>query len=307
MQNVVERVINLLIFLLDSPHPVTADEVRRTVAGYGEQTDQAFHRMFERDKDLLRSLGVPLEMKALDAWEVDFGYIVDPEKYAVPDPGLTDEERMALAVAARMVRLGGANAGLSGLLKLGGMEQGTGVEPLGADLGAEASTLGDLFLAVTERRKARFEYGGKSRSLDPYGMAHRRGHWYVVGNTADGERVYRVDRISDLEVGSGGGEFERPRRFDVRKSMNNHPWETGTDEMVTAIVRFDPEVSWWAARLLGAEATPGEPLEVELPVANRDSFVGWILGFGAMAEVLGPEELRSRLREQVEAALTSSA
>lgn len=89
--------------------------------------------------------------------------------------------------------------------------------------------------------------------------------------------------------------------------MNNHPWETGTDEMVTAIVRFDPEVSWWAARLLGAEATTGEPLEVELPVANRDSFVGWILGFGAMAEVLGPEELRSRLREQVEAALTSSA
>ena len=50
MQNVVERVINLLIYLLDSPNPVTADQVRQTVAGYGEQSDDAFHRMFERDK-----------------------------------------------------------------------------------------------------------------------------------------------------------------------------------------------------------------------------------------------------------------
>ena len=202
MQNVVERVINLLIFLLDSPHPVTADEVRRTVAGYGEQTDQAFHRMFERDKDLLRSLGVPLEMKALDTWEIDFGYTVDPAKYAIPDPGLTEAERVALSVAARMVRLGGANAGLAGLLKLGGVERGAGIEPLGADLGAEASVLGDLFLAITERRRLEFGYSGERRVVDPYGIAHRRGHWYLVAHTPAGERVFRVDRMSDLEVGS---------------------------------------------------------------------------------------------------------
>ncbi|MGA8041014.1 MAG: WYL domain-containing protein, partial [Acidimicrobiia bacterium] len=152
MQSVIERVLNLLIYLLESPTPVTADDVRRTVLGYGDQSDDAFHRMFERDKDLLRRLGVPLELRALDAWEVDFGYIVDPDKYAIPDPGLTEEERVALSVAARMVRLGGGNAGLEGLLKLGGVERGVGLEPLGADLGAGASVLGDLFRAVTERR-----------------------------------------------------------------------------------------------------------------------------------------------------------
>ncbi len=306
MQNVVERVINLLIYLLDSPRPVTADDVRRTVAGYGDQSDQAFHRMFERDKDLLRSLGVPLEREALDAWGVDFGYTVDPEKYALPDPGLTEGERMALSVAARMVRLGGVNAGLDGLLKLGGVEVGAGIEPLAADLGAEASRLGELFLAVNERRRVRFRYGDKPRSLDPYGIAHRRGHWYLVGMTADGERVYRVDRISDLTLGEEAGQFERPTRFDVRKAMSNHPWESGGDEPVVARVRFDPEVAWWAARLLGAAPASGEALEVELPVANRDSFVGWVLGFGSMAEVLGPPELRVALMSRVDAAVVNS-
>ena len=60
MQNVVERVINLLIYLLESPEPASAADIRHTVAGYGQESDEAFHRMFERDKDLLKRLGVPL-------------------------------------------------------------------------------------------------------------------------------------------------------------------------------------------------------------------------------------------------------
>ena len=306
MQNVVERVINLLIYLLESPVPVTAEDVRRTVLGYGDQSDDAFHRMFERDKDLLRTLGVPLDLKALDAWEVDFGYIVDPEKYAIPDPGLTEGERVALSVAARMVRLGGANAGLDGLLKLGGVGHGGGIEPLGADLGAEVSVLGDLFLAVTERRRLHFNYRDQRRRLEPYGIAHRRGHWYLVGATDQGERLYRVDRISELKVGDEPAAFKRPRSFDVKRAMAGHPWEAGTDATVPAMVRFDADVSWWAARTLGVPVAGGEPLEIELPVTNRDAFVGWILSFGASAEVLGPDDLRDEILQRVEAALESS-
>jgi predicted DNA-binding transcriptional regulator YafY len=306
MQNVVERVINLLIYLLDSPNPVTAEQVRQTVAGYGEQSDEAFHRMFERDKDLLKRMGVPLELRATDKWEIDFGYTVDPEKYAIPDPRLTEQERVALSVAARMVRLGGANAGLAGLLKLGGVEVGAGIEPLAADLGAEAALLGDLYLAVSERRRLEFDYGGSRRLLHPYGIAHRRGHWYLIGQTADGERVYRVDRISGLDVGRDAGAFERPKRFQVKRAMSIHPWEAGTDEAVKATVRFDPEVAWWAARHLGVEGPVDGPLEVELQVANRDAFIGWVLGFGPDAEVIGPAELRQHVLARIEAAVRAA-
>ncbi len=302
MQNVVERVLNLLIYLLESPNPVTADDVRRTVLGYDGQTDEAFHRMFERDKDVLRKLGVPLNRQALDAWEVDYGYTVDPDEYAVPDPGLSEEERVALSVAARMVRLGGSYAGLDALLKLGGIERSVGLEPLGADLGAEAEVLGSLFGAITEHRAVKFEYRAIERQLDPYGIAHRRGHWYLVGAGAEGERIYRVDRIGKLTVSQKTGTFAKPKGFDVRSLMDGQPWEAGSDPEVEATIRFDSEVAWWAARTLGLERPEAE-LVATVPVANRDALVGWVLSFGDAAEVLDPPEIRDEIRTRVEAAL----
>ena len=302
MQNVVERVLNLLIYLLESQSPVTADDVRRTVLGYDGQTDEAFHRMFERDKDVLRKLGVPLNRQALDAWEVDYGYTVDPDEYAVPDPGLSEEERVALSVAARMVRLGGSYAGLDALLKLGGIERSVGLEPLGADLGAEAEVLGSLFGAITERRAVKFDYRASERQLDPYGIAHRRGHWYLVGAGTEGERIYRVDRIEKLTVSEKTGTFAKPKGFDVRSLMDGQPWEAGSDPEVEATIRFDSEVAWWAARTLGLERPEAE-LVATVPVANRDALVGWVLSFGDAAEVLDPPEIRDEIRTRVEAAM----
>ena len=302
MQSVVERVLNLLIFLLETPRPVTADEVRRTVLGYGDQSDEAFHRMFERDKDVLRRVGVPLKMEALDAWEVDFGYTVDPGEYALDDPGLSSEERVALSVAARMVRLGGSPSGVEALLKLGGVERGVGLEPMGADLGAGTEVLGDLFGAVTDRRSITFEYRGRSRSLHPYGLAHRRGHWYLVGRGDEGERVFRVDRIEGLKVGGDSGAFEKPRGFDVRKTVDTQPWEAGQDPLIEAEVRFAPEVAWWAARTLGLP-DPNGSLTARVPAANHDAFVGWVLSFGEHAEVLSPPEIRAEIRARVAAAI----
>jgi proteasome accessory factor B len=303
MQTVVERVINLLIYLLESPHPVTADEIRQTVAGYDQGSDEAFHRMFERDKDVLRRLGVPLELKALDVWEVDFGYSVDPDEYAIPDPGLTNEERAALSLAARMVRIGEGDPGLQGLFKLGGVEHGLGMEPIGADLGLDAGILGELFKAVTERRRIKMTYRGNQRSLRPYGIAHRRGHWYLAGDTDEGSRVYRIDRISGLELGETAGAFDRPKNFSVRDLMNSQPWESGQDQVVDATIRFDPDVGWWAARSLGEKPPDSGAFEVTLPVANRDAFMGWILSFGDSVEIVAPDELRADLRDRVSAAM----
>ena len=96
MKNVLERLINLLVMLLTSSRPLPAEEIRRTIPGYSSDSDDAFHRMFERDKDLLRGIGIPIELRPTDGWEVEHGYVVDPGKYRLADPGLTDEERAAL-------------------------------------------------------------------------------------------------------------------------------------------------------------------------------------------------------------------
>jgi proteasome accessory factor B len=302
MQNVVERVLNLLIYLLESPTPVTSNDVRNTVHGYADQNDEAFHRMFERDKQVLRRLGVPIKLEALDAWEIDEGYTVDPDEYAIPDPGLDDEERVALSVAARMVRLEGSGAGVGAIIKLGGIEQGAGVEPLAADLGHGAETLGELFGAISERRKIKFTYRAHERPVEPYGIAHRRGHWYLVGKAPEGERMYRVDRIEGLTVGERPAAFTKPEDFDVRAAVDSQPWEAGADPVIEATVRFGADLAWWAARSLGLDEPSGE-LTTTVNVANRDAFIGWLLSFGASAEVIDPPELRQAVAERVRAAL----
>jgi proteasome accessory factor B len=64
----VERLVNLTALLLDTPRPLTLDEVAEMVPGY-EASGESLRRMFERDKEELRGLGVPVERAAVDAWQ----------------------------------------------------------------------------------------------------------------------------------------------------------------------------------------------------------------------------------------------
>ena len=307
MHNVIERILNLLAFLLTAERPVTADEIRMTVAGYDQSFDDAWRRMFERDKDLLRGMGIPLETRPTDAWGVEHGYTVPTAEYALADPGMTDEERTALSLAAKIVRIGGEASGPDALFKLGGAPMVAAGEPLAADLGTQADELADLFAAVTERRLTRFEYGGKPRRMHPYGLVHRRGHWYVVGPEEGSEnvKVFRVDRVSDLALDEDSGVFARPTGFRVGDSIPQAPWEAGPADL-EAVVLFDASIAWWARRqLVGAsevrEMTDGG-IEARLRVANTEAFVGWVLSFDAKTEIVRPAQLRARLLEKVRAA-----
>ncbi len=274
-----------------------------TVAGYDQDSDEAFRRMFERDKELLRQLGIPLDLRATDAWEVEYGYVVPPEDYRLRDPGLTDEERAALWLAAQAVRLGGQAPGPGAIFKLGGVPPAGAGEPLAADLGESVDDLATSFVAVTERRHLKFRYRDKERLLRPYGLVHRRGHWYLAGAEEGSSevRAYRLDRAEALELGGALGAFERPRDFSAASAVPSAPWEAGADD-VEATVHFDPEIAWWAERqLTSAPATRLEDggLEVRMRVANPDAFVGWLLGFEDRAEVVGPPDLRDLLIARV--------
>ncbi len=308
MQRVIERALNLLAFLLTAERPVTADEIRRTVAGYDQESDEAFHRTFERDKELLRRLGVPLQLAPTDGWEIEFGYVIPSEEWDLADPGLTDEERTAVLLAAQAVRFGGQAAGPDALFKLGGAPSSVGGEPLAADLGVPSANIEAAFQAVSERRELSFTYSGVGRTVQPYGLVHRRGNWYAVGPEVAARSVvkaFRLDRATDPRVGERMGAFQRPSGFDASAAIPSAPWEAGADDIV-AVVRFDAEVAWLAERHLTDAATVTRDsrgaIEVSLPVAAPMAFIGWVIGFEDRAEILSPQELRSRFIELVEGA-----
>ncbi len=302
VHKVIERILNLLAFLLTVGRAVTADEIRTTVAGYDQGSDEAFHRMFERDKDLLRRLGIPLELAPTDAWQVEHGYVVDPSSYALPDPGLTDDERAALWLAAEVVRLGGQVAAPDALFKLGGAPMTASGEPLAASLTEGSDDLGEVFLAIAERRHLHFTYRDKPRRVAAYGLVHRRGHWYVVGDDDGTVKVFRVDKAGSIRADETTGAFERPEGFRAADFIPSTPWEAGGEDL-TATVTFDAEMAWWAKRQIGNQGKVSESdagaLRVEMPVANPEAFIGWLLSFDDKAELLGPPQLRARLVERV--------
>ena len=76
-----ERLVNLTIALLASKRYLTKSEIFRTVEGY-EGAPEAMERMFERDKDDLRSLGIVIELGTFDPlFEDEAGYRITPSSY----------------------------------------------------------------------------------------------------------------------------------------------------------------------------------------------------------------------------------
>jgi len=307
MQRVIERILNLLAYLLTVNHPVTADDIRNTVSGYDQDTDAAFRRTFERDKDLLRSLGVPLTMSATDVWEVEHGYVIPPGEYAIADPGLTEDERSALLVAAQAVQFAGQTTGLSAIFKLGGASPALSAPNVGADLGHDLEILGLLFDAIASRRIVSFIYASKNRQVTPYALAHRFGHWYLAAPEVGAPGVvkaFRVDRMDTPVAEEAAGSFERPGDFDAAAVIPTGGAER--EPTTNALVRFDLDVADIAASQVpdAVVAEEGDGWRtLDVPVRVEQAFVGWVLGFDDRAEILEPASLRNRLVAHLEASL----
>ena len=303
--NRLERLINLVAALLAAERPLSADELRVRVPGYAD--DKAtFRRAFERDKETLRDLGVPVAVEPVPGTDppVD-GYRVLKEAYYLPDPHLDDDELAALHLAATTVRVDvGSGNGVEALWKLGGEVAEAGPVPTVAALPGTA-LLAPLFGAISARRTVSFGYRGRERSLDPHRLSFRNGHWYLAArDRVPGEdRSYRLDRIETAvtagEPGSAG-----PSPTATHATLPS-PWELGSEEPVTARLLVDAEQAGWAEGHVGPEAVADRrddgSVVLAFPVTNRDAFRSFVLGFLDHAELLGPPELRADMVAWLEA------
>ncbi len=302
-----ERLLNLTALLLAARLPVTAEDIQRQL-DYPEDR-AAFRRAFERDKDELRSMGIPLRIEPVPGRmpAVD-GYRIPPDEYALRDPGLTTDELAALHLAASAVQVEGLSA-TPGLLKLGGLvaapdEGGVGVRvaPLPAD-----PNLSALFGAVSSRTPVELRYRDRDRRIDPYRLEFQRGRWYLTGldHTHGEERNFRLDRIE--------GGVAPPRRAPLRRAAARpvaRPgargvgarWGGGASRPGCASTAAQAR---WAVQHVGPDHVVDEAddgsVVVELPVTNRSAFRSFVLGFLDHAEVLEPPELRAELVAWLEA------
>lgn len=302
MTDRVERLLNLTATLLDARVPLSLDEIASRLEPTYPEDKAARRRAFERDKETLRELGIPIVVESIDPLGGEPGYRVRPEDYYLADPGLTTDERAALHVAITAVRSEG-DAARIGLMKLGGAE-GVGTEPVAA-LGS-IPELADLFDAVAKRRIVEFDYRGERRCLEPHGVVHRFGHWYIVGRDRDREaaRAFRADRMEGLRSGEPNG-FASVPESDPAEYVRGDPLTYGDAQPVDALVLVDAARAAWVVEELGeaavVERRPDGSVVVSLAVVNRDAFRTWVLDLLEHAEVLAPPGFRSDMVEWLRA------
>jgi predicted DNA-binding transcriptional regulator YafY len=306
-----ERLINLVALLLETGRPLTFEQIRTSLGAYDQEDRASAKRQFERDKDLLRQIGIPVEVEATDVWDVEEGYRIPRERYELPDISFTPEEAAALFVAMRAAGTdGGASEALGKLLPGAGRAvlAASGSEAFAA-VDAAGPSLRQVGEAVMERRRVRFTYRpaqgeGGERKVDAWGLVFRRGAWYLVGGDRDrGEpRSFRLSRIAS-EIDTVGEAEPPPPEFRAADHLMAGPWGVG-EPQTTARVAFSPKVVWLVLREVpGAEEVGVRDdgwTEVEVPAAAGEAFVSWVLSFGPDAELLEPEELRAEVIRSLE-------
>lgn len=314
--NKLERLLNLTAVLLDTQRLLTAEEIRQKVEGY-PPPGSAFHRAFERDKDDLRVLGIPLTVEKVPITDPPIdGYRINPEQYYLADPGLEPDELAALHLASLTVRLEGLDD-REALWKLGGVDPvshldvgGTSPNPIDTAVtpGVIASlpvdqALPALFDAIAQKRSVRFVHKGQERTLDPWRLDFQRGRWYVTGfdHLRQAERNFRLDRIDGAVAVTGDEIASSPTE---RPAQPLQAWEIGNEDPTTASLWVDASRVESARRQLGDEVTVEESDDgsavFEIDVVNYEAFRTFVLGFLDKAEVVGPPHWRAGIVEWLE-------
>lgn len=264
-----ERILNLISVLLRSDKPVPVAEILGKVTGYDDEaTRESLMRRFERDKKVLRDIGIPIEHANPGAFGQE-GYSIKRTEYFLEEElELPPESGQLLRTLFALAHSDGGELSAdlrSALVKLGFLVETNGAHAATETLdatghasgGLVGSNLPRLYEATLARKRVKFRYHSLYRNdeyeveVDPYGLgfagqAWHRGAWYLVGHShkRDALRVFKVRRIrSEVKLVGKENAYERPADFQVRQHIGKARWE-------------------WrelASSLSGGAAEPGEP------------------------------------------------
>lgn len=314
-----ERLVNLVICLLSTRQYLTASRIRAAVPGYdngedGGRADEAFKRMFERDKADLRELGIPLEVGRNSIFDTEDGYRIARRDYELPEVTLEPDEAAAVGLATRLWQAAGmAEAARGALFKLraAGLEvdptAAVGVEPR---VDATEPAFGPALDAVRTGQVMRFGYRKaqgsevEQREVEPWGVVSWRGRWYLVGHDRRraATRCFRLSRIAGaVEIEGPPGAVRVPDGIDLVEVV------AGTDYpqmRQSALIRARHGYAN-GLRRRARVVESGEDFDVlEVPFSDPEALAERLIGYGAATVVLDPpevrEELTRRLRELVE-------
>lgn len=304
-----ERLVNLTIALLATKRYLTKAEIFRSVAGYSGDAESK-DRMFERDKEDLRSLGITIELGTFDPlFEDEAGYRIKPQSYALQLKDLDSLSIALLSQAGKLWRqavLGeSAQSGLRKLKSLGIESDIDSIVEITSAGHNAPEQLPDLIEAITERRRVTFEYLDEDlksnlRNVEPYRLSNSRGYWYLIAHDSDKDalRTFRVDRISSQvkQKGNSGAYVIDEMALDLQEAESHDDLSTAT-----IAVRKGKGASLRAVATVSEINSEWDSLEIAY--RNQAQLIREILWVGDSAYVLAPEDLRTQVITLLEKAV----
>jgi len=299
----IERLINLTIALLATKRFLTKSEIFRTIEGY-EGSAETKERMFERDKDDLRSLGISIDVGSFDPlFSDEAGYRIKSENYQLDLGEITPTEISLLSLAADAWQGAAfADAAQSALLKLSAI--GVPADPIdipgiSPKLSNSSKDLDIIIDAIANSDFLTFDYLSTNLSLEvrtivPIALSNRSGHWYVSGVDQEMQevRTFRLDRISgDIESRKNSESFEFPVDFDFD--------EIGAAANTFAVIDVRKGKGSALRTLATTTKDLGEWDQIRVPIFSVQSLAAQILWHGEDVFVHEPKELREIIIEQL--------
>jgi predicted DNA-binding transcriptional regulator YafY len=299
--NKLERILNLLAELLNAEdRPRSADDLRKRVGMYPSDK-AAFRRTFDRDKNALRDMGVPLRIVSVPGTNppVD-GYVVKKSEYYLADMNLTAGELTALNLAVESVEILDGLAESDAIRKLGGYEHNTNTNTLHFPTSDETA-LPNLFNAISNRQTLEFEYNSTVRKIEPWRLEFANGKWYLTGNNPiEGEvKSFRTDKMTDICVQETFDQFVIP---DDPPKVNLQPWSFGKDETIETTLQIDQTIFPWAESNLDINIELGEEGVgiISVDVNNMEAFFDRLVLLLGHAEIIEPETVREAFITRIE-------
>ena len=299
-----ERLINLTLALLASKRYLSKAEILRNIPGY-EGSPETKERMFERDKDDLRSLGIQIDVNNFDPlFEDEQGYLIKSDSFQFAENEFTKEELLLLTMAANLwhdsaVEIDSQNALLKIQSLSGPVENDMTTTPT-LRITEDWQLLVSIFTAVQNKQILEFSYRGKKRQVNPYGLYSSKGFWYLIAFEINVIKSFKLVRIEgEVDLIGEKDAFDKPVNFNVGNFLKE---ESNSVSLVSKLqVRKGAALS--LRNKFKVKDLDSEWDLMDIPYTNEQELLEMVLWHGTDLKLIEPAALRQLLVANLESYL----
>lgn len=319
------RQLNLIIMLVQSSVPVTFKKIKQNIEAYQQSNSESARKMFERDKNELRELGIQISKVE------QCKYYIDKNLFYLPEINLNGEELYTLSLIISLILKSRTDLPFSNQLStaLSKIEISNRINEeneisdytfiLNQFMGNESDhkNIKTVLNAIIRRQRLRIKYSPAQpddynsesiRQVDPLGLICRMGIFYLIGycHKRKGIRIFNTHRIEEVKrktIYEYEKPFFIPHTFRLSDYTNLQPWELGNEFPYQATLVFKKDIAWYIQKKYSNDCNmktlKNGNLKMTINVQNTHGLIEFVLSFGEKCELQKPLKARDILRHEI--------